>query len=91
MVTRTPSMCLQPQSFHLLWSVERRRGVVWDCVSKHLYLSTIFFVDKVATATAINPLPQILNAPQSAPHPPYLLHCKLHSLPLAHGELCIPQ
>nr|CAD1837361.1 unnamed protein product [Ananas comosus var. bracteatus] len=31
--------------------VERLRGVVRDCVSKHLYASAIFFADKVAAAT----------------------------------------
>ncbi|KAG1366329.1 hypothetical protein COCNU_13G001190 [Cocos nucifera] len=31
--------------------VERLRGVVRDCVSKHLYSSAIFFADKVAAAT----------------------------------------
>ncbi|XP_008787886.1 anaphase-promoting complex subunit 6 isoform X2 [Phoenix dactylifera] len=31
--------------------VERIRGVVRDCVSKHLYSSAIFFADKVAAAT----------------------------------------
>lgn len=32
--------------------VERVRGVVRDCVSKHLYSSAIFFADKVAGATS---------------------------------------
>lgn len=31
--------------------VERLRGVVRDCVSKHLYSSAIFFADKVAALT----------------------------------------
>ncbi|XP_073103970.1 anaphase-promoting complex subunit 6 isoform X2 [Elaeis guineensis] len=31
--------------------VDRLRGVVRDCVSKHLYSSAIFFADKVALAT----------------------------------------
>ncbi|KAM7279275.1 hypothetical protein ACFE04_006409 [Oxalis oulophora] len=31
--------------------IERLRGVVRDCVSKHLYSSAIFFADKVAAAT----------------------------------------
>ncbi|URE36295.1 Tetratricopeptide repeat [Musa troglodytarum] len=32
-------------------AVERLRGVVRDCVSKHLYSSAIFFADKVVAAT----------------------------------------
>ncbi|KAG0503710.1 hypothetical protein HPP92_003782 [Vanilla planifolia] len=32
--------------------VERLRGLVRDCVSKHLYSSAIFFADKVAVATS---------------------------------------
>ncbi|KAI5662364.1 hypothetical protein M9H77_21687 [Catharanthus roseus] len=32
--------------------IERLRGVVRDCVSKHLYASAIFFADKVAAITA---------------------------------------
>ncbi|MCL7049544.1 hypothetical protein MKW94_011336, partial [Papaver nudicaule] len=32
--------------------VERLRGVVRDCVSKHLYSSAIFFADKVAAFTS---------------------------------------
>ena len=32
--------------------IEKLRGVVRDCVSKHLYSSAIFFADKVATFTA---------------------------------------
>ncbi|XP_074311173.1 anaphase-promoting complex subunit 6 [Silene latifolia] len=31
--------------------VERMRGIVGDCVSKHLYSSAIFFADKVAAVT----------------------------------------
>ena len=31
--------------------IEKLRGVVRDCVSKHLYLSAIFFADKVAALT----------------------------------------
>ena len=31
--------------------VEKLRGVVKDCVSKHLYSSAIFFADKVAALT----------------------------------------
>lgn len=32
--------------------IERLRGVVRDCVSKHLYSSAIFFADKVAAITS---------------------------------------
>ncbi|CAA0832462.1 Anaphase-promoting complex subunit 6 [Striga hermonthica] len=32
--------------------IEKLRGVVRDCVSKHLYSSAIFFADKVAAVTA---------------------------------------
>ena len=32
--------------------MEKLRGVVRDCVSKHLYSSAIFFADKVAAFTA---------------------------------------
>lgn len=31
--------------------IEKLRGVVRDCVSKHLYSSAIFFADKVAAFT----------------------------------------
>ncbi|XP_039126591.1 anaphase-promoting complex subunit 6 [Dioscorea cayenensis subsp. rotundata] len=33
-------------------AVERLRGIVRDCVTKHLYSSAIFFADKVAAATS---------------------------------------
>lgn len=32
--------------------IEKLRGVVRDCVSKHLYSSAIFFADKVAAFTS---------------------------------------
>lgn len=32
--------------------IEKLRGVVRDCVSKHLYSSAIFFADKVAALTS---------------------------------------